>query len=390
MAGWFLTSEHIRLGAVGLGRGFALTARALAEHPGIAMVAAATRSVEARTAFERDFGGHSFADYADLLGSDTVEMIYVSTPHGLHHHHVIAALQAGKHVVVEKPLAVSVTEAEAMVNAAQHSGLQLLVGPSHSYDPPIALAAEIITSGRVGRPRLLNGLMATDFIYRPRRPEELRTQEGGGVVFSQAIHHVDVAMRLLGQPIAVQAMTGAWDQERPTEGAYSALIRFEGGATASLTYSGYGYFDSDVWMGEISELGHTKKTDQPGRARRKLAKITDEATYKKTRAFAGLDALPSPEHHEHFGPLVVFCDHGDLRLTPDGVVLYSDEGVEEIPAPFRCPRQGFAQALVDALRGGPSPVQTGAWGLTALRTCHAILKSAETQATVKIAEVANA
>ena len=381
-----MTFEPIRLGAVGLGRGFALTARALAAHDGITLVAAATRSEASRDAFADVFGGTAYAAYDGLLADERVEMIYVATPHGLHCDHVCAALEAGKHVVVEKPLAISMPDADAMVATAQRTGRKLFVGPSHSYDPPVAIAAEIIATGRLGAPRMLHGLNATDFLYRPRRPEELRTQEGGGVVFSQAVHQVDVAMRLLGQPRSVFAVTGGWDAKRPTEGAFTAIVGFDGGANASLTYSGYGFFDSDQLMDNVSELGVQKLQDTAGASRRALAKIVDEAAHKRTRAFHGLDGLPNATRHEHFGPMVVFCENGDLQLTPDGVIQFTEAGAERIDVPFVSSRQGFAQALVDALRGGPQPVQTGAWGRTALRVCHAILDSARNGARVEIKE----
>lgn len=382
-----MTSDPVRLGAVGLGRGFALTARALAAHPGLSLVAASTRSAKARAAFRTTFNGSVYADYADLLADDTVEMVYVATPHGLHRTHVCEALEAGKHVVVEKPMAISISDAQDMVDKARSTRRTLLVGPSHSYDPPVALAAQIISSGRVGAPKLLHGLMATDYLYRPRRPEELRTEDGGGVIFSQAVHHIDVAMRLLGRPVSTQAVTGAWDADRPTEGAYSALIRFDGGASASLTYSGYGFFDSDIWMGNRSELGVPKSDDTSGQARRTLDRVADEALHKTSRAFTGLDGLPEPTDHEHFGPMVVFCEQGDIRLTPSGVVLYGPEGTEEIAVPFQGSRRAFAEALSTALRGGPIPPQSGDWGLTALKTCHALLRSARERGPVSISEV---
>lgn len=381
-----MTSDPIRLGAVGLGRGFALTARALAAHDQIDLVAAATRSEASRTAFTKAFGGTDYPEYASLLADDRVEMVYVATPHGMHRDHVCAALTAGKHVVVEKPIAIETVDAQAMVETAAQNNRQLLVGPSHSYDPPVALAADIIASGRLGKPKMLHGLNATDFLYRPRRPEELRTEEGGGVIFSQAIHQIDVAMRLMGRPSRVFAVTGAWDVARHTEGAYSAILAFETGGTATLTYSGYGFWDSDAMMDNVSELGVVKTHNTNGQARRALAQIADEAAYKKTRAFLGLDDLPTPTRHEHFGPTTVFCEHGDIQLTPHGVLLHQADGTERINAPFVSSRQGFAQALVDALRGGPAPVQTGHWGLTALRVCHTILESARAGAPVDIKE----
>jgi predicted dehydrogenase len=103
------------------------------------------------------------------------------------------------------------------------AGVALIVGPSHSFDAPIARTKMLIDSGTYGRVRMITALNYTDFLYRPRRPEELDTRQGGGVVFSQGAHQVDVARLLAGSPVrSVRAVTGAWDPARPTEGAYTA------------------------------------------------------------------------------------------------------------------------------------------------------------------------
>jgi phthalate 4,5-cis-dihydrodiol dehydrogenase len=172
---------------------------------------------------------------------------------------------------------------------------------------------------------MIQALNYTDFLYRPRRPEELRTEEGGGIIFSQAVHQVDI-VRLLGGGLArsVTAIAGAWDRSRPSEGAYSALMSFESGAFASLTYSGYAHFDSDIWMDDIGELGHKKDPDRYGAARKALAAVgspEEEAALKSARTFGAAADLSSPDSHEHFGPTIALCDRADLRLSPLGVTI---------------------------------------------------------------------
>lgn len=245
-----MTSDPVRLGVVGLGRAFALTAPAFAAHPGVRLVAAAAPRAESRRAFETAFSGRTFESVEALCADSDVEAVYVTTPHGMHRDHAIAAARAGKHVLLEKPIAVELDDAEAIVAACESAGVRLIVGPSHSFDAPVEQAAKLIRSGELGRVRMVQALNCTDFLYRPRRPEELRTELGGGVIFSQGVHQVDI-VRLLcgGLATSVFARTGAWDPERPTEGAYAALIDFAGGVFASLTYSGYGRFDSDGWQG---------------------------------------------------------------------------------------------------------------------------------------------
>lgn len=374
-----MTSDPIRLGVVGLGRGFSLTAEALAKHDQINLLAAATRSPMARAAFEKSFGGTAYENLQDLLADERIEMVYVATPHALHVEHVVACIQAGKHVVVEKPMAITLKHAKTMVAAAAKAGVHLIVGPSHSFDAPVLKAAEMIESGRLGKVRMLHALNCTEFLYRPRRPEELDTAKGGGVVYSQAVHQIDVARRLIGaRAVRVMALTGKWDHERPTEGAYSVLIQFETGAFASLTYSGYAHFDSDRWMGHISELGYKRPQTSYGAARRHLQSGKAELAQKKQRAFTGFKETTSPIHHEHFGPVIAFCEKGDLQLTAQGVTLFGHQEIEEFDVPFFYSRQTFADSLVQTLRGGTPPPQDGAWGLASLEICNAILESAAT------------
>ncbi len=380
-----MTSEPVRLGAIGLGRGFALTAEALARHPDIELIAAVARSPEARRAYDNSFTGRAFETLDEMLADDLIEMVYVATSHGMHGSHAIACMQAGKHVVVEKPIALTLSDADAMITAARQNGVHLFVGPCHSFDDPVLKAAEIIASGRLGNVRMLHALNCTDFLYRPRTPEELDTSRGGGVLFSQAIHQIDVARRLMGSKArSVMAMTGKWDPTRPTEGAYSLLLRFENETFANLTYSGFAHFDSDIWMNNISELGRRKSTSSYGNARRNLKKSANETSQKNSRKFSGLELDNAPAHHEHFGPVIIFCDEGDLQLRADGVTLFGNKTIEEIECPFAYSRQSFADAIVSTVRHGQLPVQDGEWGKASLEICYAILKSAETASPVDL------
>lgn len=386
-----MISDPVRLAAIGLGRGFALSARALHAHPGIKLIAAANPSPAPRKAFEATFGGTSYCDHHDMLKDSAIEIVYVATPHQLHAEHVTDCLNAGKHVVVEKPLAIDLYDAACMVTLATEKGLHLLVGPSHSYDAPVARAAQEVSSGNLGLPRVLNLLTATDFVYRPRRREELDTGQGGGVVFSQAIHQIDIAMRLLdATPVSVYAKTGSWDLTWPTEGAFTTIVSFDNGAHATLTYSGYGYFNSDTLLNDISELGVKKTTGNTAVVRRERTSEDDQTAGKKTRTFSGLDGLPNPEHHEQFGQAVLFCEHGDIQLMSDSIRVHRGDGIDEIHCPFSYSRASFAEAINSALRHRSPPLQNGAWGFTALATCHAMLQSARSGQPINIKTIQEA
>ncbi|MCY0096914.1 Gfo/Idh/MocA family oxidoreductase [Hoeflea ulvae] len=386
-----MTSEAapVGIGVIGLGRGFVLMLPAFRNDPRVKLVAACAPRQSSRTAFQYEFGGNTYEDADSLCADPAVEIVYVATPHQLHCEHVIAAAMAGKHVLVDKPLAVTLDHADRMIAACRDAGVHLLVGPSHSFDAPVRIAGELIEAGELGKVRMINAFNYTDFLYRPRRPEELDTGKGGGVLFSQGVHQIDI-VRLLagGLGETVTALTGNWDPARPTEGAYSALVSFAGGAFASLTYSGYAHFDSDEWMGWTGELGAEKDPQTYGDARRKLAaaRSADEEIRLKSARTYGSGDMPKPAtRHEHFGPIIVSLDHADLRLTPEGVHVYGDTRREFLPAPpLRTPRTEVIDAVVGAARDETPPAQTGAWGRASLEICLAILESAKSRSTVTL------
>src|SRR6185436_15931050 len=120
-----LVSDTIYLGVAGLGRAFTLMVDTFARDPRVRLVAAADPRAEARQRFERDFGGRGYASIGELCADAQVEAIYVATPHQHHAAHAIAAARAGKHVLVEKPMALSLDEARAMIEAAREAGVHL-------------------------------------------------------------------------------------------------------------------------------------------------------------------------------------------------------------------------------------------------------------------------
>lgn len=379
----------MRLGVAGLGRAFVLMLPTLVHHPRVRLAAAADPRPEARETFERDFGGRAHETVEALCADPAVDAVYVATPHGMHAGHVRLAAAHRKHMLVEKPMALAVEDCLAMVEAARAAGVHLLVGHSHSFDLPYSRTRALIETGAFGAVRMVNALNFTDFLYRPRRPEELDTARGGGAVYNQAPHQVDVVRLLAGAPArSVRAAAGVWDSSRPTEGAYNAFLAFEGGAAANLSYSGHGRFDTDELCGWIGEMGQPRDPAAYGEARRRLRGVrpgAEEAALRTRRAYgAGLDAseahratgAPAPAHN-HFGFVLVSCERADLRPMPDGVAIYGEEErrFEALPPPAVA-RAEVMDELAAAVLDGVPPLHSGEWGLATVEVCRAMLVSA--------------
>jgi phthalate 4,5-cis-dihydrodiol dehydrogenase len=386
-----VTGAPVRLGVAGLGRAFMLMLPTLAHHPRIRIVACADPRPEARARFEAEFDGRAHAEFAALCDDPEVEAIYLATPHGRHAEQALRATQAGKHLLVEKPMAVTLADCAAMVEAAAKAGTYLMLGHSHGQDGPVRHARRMIADGRFGAPRLITALNCTDFLWRPRRPEELDTAQGGGVVFSQAAHQLDI-IRVLGggmlRGLRAQTVPG-----RGTEGAYAAFLAFADGCAATATYSGFGRYDSDALLGWVGETGARKPPTTSGAARAKLLGLAPgaEAEAKRARAYGapgqppGLPRPAAPGFHNQFGFILVQCEGADLRLTPEGVEIHDDAGLHLAPTPLPAvPRGEVLDELADAVRLGIPPRHDGAWGLATTEACLALLDSARRGAEVAL------
>jgi phthalate 4,5-cis-dihydrodiol dehydrogenase len=368
---------------VGLGMAGAMMVRAAAQHPGFRLCAAADPLAAPREVFARDFNARAYADIGALCDDPGVAAVYIATPHQFHAAHAIRAAAAGKHIILEKPMALTLTDCDAINAAVAKAGVHLIVGHTHAYDPAIRLMRSRIASGEFGRLGMIASWNYTNYLYRPRRPEELDTAQGGGILFNQVPHQIDV-VRLLGGGLvnSVRATADALDPARPTEGHAIVFLAFADGVAASLVYGGYDFFDSDEWHDWISERG-TRKQPAHGQARRALAARQREEAALRTAIYAyGADAgdgESEPPHQPHFGITIATCARGELRASADGVFIYGEGGRREVAIPQGPGWIGRANVLSDleaAIRTGEEPVHDGAWGKATLEVALAIQASA--------------
>jgi phthalate 4,5-cis-dihydrodiol dehydrogenase len=372
--------EPIGLGIVGLGMAGAVMVQAAAAHPGYALRAAADPHPAPRAAFARDFAAaRVYEDIGALCVDPAVEVVYIATPHQFHAPHAILAAAHGKHVILEKPMALTLADCDAIIAAVERHNVHLIVGHTHSFDPQIHVMRLMIASGALGRLGMIHSFNYTNFLYRPRRPEELDTAQGGGILFNQVPHQIDTVRLLAGGLVrSVRAHTTALDPTRPTEGGCAALLQFENGVAASLVYSGYDYFDSDEWHFNISERGAPKTLDH-GAARRALMKTENEAR-ARTETYAYGSARPDlPPHQPHFGITIATCEKAELRASADGLIQYDTSGPSKINIARGTGMPGRHQVLDEmgrAVRLGMRPIHDGRWAKATLEVALAIAQSA--------------
>ena len=288
--------------------------------------------------FRQDYQGEGYASVEDLCRSPNIDAVYIATPNALHSEHAITAAKHGKHIIVEKPMAMTLAECDAMNEAAEKYGVKLLCGHTHSFDPPIRKIREIVKSGELGKLCMINTWNYNEFMYRPRMKHELAMSRG--VVLNQGPHHVDI-VRLIGGGMvrSVRAMTGVWDKAREWEGSYTCYLEFDDGTPATLVYSGYGFFDTAElfeWVGEGGQHRDPKTNLNVRKRLREVRTPEEEEQLKEGMRFGGaregeFSHVWSGERKQPFFRLtMVSCEKGDIRQTPDGLRIYGETEQREI------------------------------------------------------------
>jgi len=374
------------MGMAGLGVASTQILPAVSRLPYLQITAAADLRADALSKFRKEYDAAAFSSVEEMCRSSDVDFIYIATPNQLHAEHAITAATHKKHVIVEKPMAMSLEECETMNAAAEKYGVKLLCGHTHSFDPPIRKIREIVKSGELGKLCMINTWNYNEFMYRPRMKHELATSRG--VVLNQGPHHVDI-VRLIGGGMArsLRAMTGIWDKARGYEGSYTCYLEFEDGTPATLVYSGYGFFDTAELFSWVGEGGQYREPETNLKVRRRLREVRsaeDEERLKEGMRFGGrregeYSHLWSGERKQpFFGFTLVSCEKGDIRQTPTGLFIYGENDKREIDLPVGSRgREAEIEELYNAVVHKRPVFHDGRWGEATLEVCLAMLESAK-------------
>jgi phthalate 4,5-cis-dihydrodiol dehydrogenase len=173
----------------------------------------------------------------------------------------------------------------------------------------------------------------------------------------------------------VRATTFDWHESRRSIGAHTIYLNFSDGAAATAVYNGYGHLTGSELTGGVGEWGMAERLRAAPTPTAPLSP-EQELAAKRKRARNAIPA--SAPHQPHFGLTLVSCERGDIRQSPDGLLVYSDKGREEIALPNdKSPRDLVIEEFARAIAGLPV-THTGRWGLANLEVCTAAIESSRT------------
>ncbi len=232
--------EKLKTAVIGHGKVAHTHAEALQAIPESDFVGVCGRDAAKARAFAERYRVRAFTDVAEMVGAG-VEAVVVATPHPAHAAVTVPALRAGAHAIVEKPLASSLEDADAMIAAARESGRTLaMISQRRLYAPALRIRAAI-DAGKLGRPVLGTVTMLgwrSEEYYRSDPWRGSWAGEGGGVLVNQAPHQIDILQWYMGE---VEELYGAWaNLNHPyveVEDTSVALLRFRSGALGNVVVS---------------------------------------------------------------------------------------------------------------------------------------------------------
>jgi UDP-N-acetyl-2-amino-2-deoxyglucuronate dehydrogenase len=229
-------SENFRLALVGCGRISKNHFEAISRIDGIDLVGVADIVGERAESAAAEYDVPAFASLKAMLEGVDCDIVAVATPSGLHPTLGIEAANAGKHVVSEKPMAISLEGADSLIAACADNGVRLFVVKQNRLNPAIQLVKRAVDKGRFGR------IHSANCTVRWARPQEYYDQApwrgtwamDGGAFMNQASHYVDLIQWLAGPVESVVAITATQERKIEAEDSGAAVLRFRNGAIGVL------------------------------------------------------------------------------------------------------------------------------------------------------------
>ncbi len=248
-------AKEIRVGVVGLGMGRHHCAE-IGEVEGLRVAAICDIDRQRLAAGKKELGIKGYRDYEKLLADETVDLVVLATPHDAHCPMTLEGLEAGKHVVVEKVMCLSVAEADEMIAARNRSGKLLSVYQNRRWDADYVGVRQVVESGLIGEPFQIESFVGG---YYPSGGWRAEKKHGGGLLYDWGAHLFDQAIQWGGQQAKVAGVHArlqhrVWDQD--VEGHAHVDLFFDNGLHWINELSGLTRLDRPRWrvLGEKGSL----------------------------------------------------------------------------------------------------------------------------------------
>jgi UDP-N-acetyl-2-amino-2-deoxyglucuronate dehydrogenase len=332
--------QSFSIALVGCGRISRNHVDAIAKVEGLALSAVSDIDADRARAVGEAVGVPWYTSFAEMLKSADADAVTIATPSGLHAAQGVAAAKAGKHVITEKPMAITLEQADSLVQACDGAGVRLFVVKQNRLNPAIQLLKRAVDKGRFGRLYLANTTVRWN---RPQEYYDAAPWRGtwefdGGAFMNQASHYVDLIQWLVGPVESVVAKTATQARRIEAEDSGVAVLKFRSGALGVI---------------EVNVLTHPRNWEGS------ITLIGEKGTAK-----IGGTAVNKVEHW-------AFADYDD-----DDKLIES--AATNPPSVYGFGHEGYYRNVLAVLRGEAQPDTDGRAGRKSLELILGIYESAKT------------
>ncbi|HEX6972089.1 MAG TPA: Gfo/Idh/MocA family oxidoreductase [Limnochordia bacterium] len=334
--GGLIPEAPLGIGIIGVGRTARAQARACEAIAGVELRAVAEIDPTKGAAFAERYGVTLYTDYRELLSRQDIAIAVILLPHFLHAPVACDALRAGKHVFIEKPMAMTTAECTQMIELAERMRLQIMVGHHYHFTAPSLAAKRLLTSGEVGDP-----VMAMDVWHKPFFGEErpawfLDAAKGGGMWPMNASHLIDRLIFTTGRRVeSVKAQIGNPLLGLGSTDAGIAFLQFSGNFAAAICHSGFSQGVNRFETEFVCTRGMLRVTDR-------------EVAVGREGAYTPVPLQPAQPMHDQFAAFIAALRAGEPVPTPGS---YGRDVVAVLEATEIAARTGREVAVADVLAG---------------------------------------
>jgi predicted dehydrogenase len=360
MAGLDRPARRHGFGIVGAGVISSTHARAIAALPAAELVAVTDVVPERAKAFAEKYGCQAESDLGALLARGDVDVVSVCVPSGLHAKVGIQVAAAGKHLVVEKPIDVTLAAADRLIHAVRAAGVEMTVISQHRFDPGLVELRRLLDSGALGR--LVVGEASTKW-YRTQGYYDSAVWRGtqaldGGALMNQGIHYLDLLRWNMGPLAEVSAVCTTQTHQMEAEDVALAILRFSSGAVGTLVAS-TAIFPGFAQRLEISGTGGTVVIENGEIVHRAFSAEQPEPGDRGSQvgigaigqdAAANAAALGVASHAAQIADLMAAIDEGRQPLV---TAESGRDALEVVCAVYESAREGRPVVLSGAAAGAP-------------------------------------
>lgn len=336
----------VRFGIIGCGRVAPRHAQSINQLNDTTLTAVADINVARAEAFAAQHGGQPYPDYRALLDRTDIDAVSICVPSGLHAQVAIDAMQTGKHVLVEKPIAITLTDADRMIAVSEEEGVTLAVVLQNRYNHPMQQLRKLLDADGLGRLYLGN---ATVRWYRPQSYYEDEWHGtwamDGGALMNQSIHHIDALQWFMGPVASVNAYTTTLAHTMEAEDVGVASLRFKNGALGVIEGS------TLTWPqnleGSVAIFGERGSVKIGGTALNRITlwKVDGQLEQESEILTSQLVDPPSVYGYSHREVIRSFAVSVRTGATPDTSGLEARRSLELVLAIYESAREGHEVCL---------------------------------------------